>query len=205
MNPNRKESPFIKYNKSEEKKLKQQSNQHTKAKRERYVVCVSDETRKKISNIWKNKKLPNEMKQKIKHTIQNKIKNNNWHLSFSKKRIIEYKGIKFHGTWEYLFALYLDNHNIEWERPTQTFDYFFENENHKYLPDFYLPKYDLYIEIKGYPTNKDYEKWNQFPCNLDIYFGDDLFNLGIINSYKNIYENVDSKFRFKHYEINKEF
>lgn len=158
---------------------------------------VSNETKEKLSNNKIGKKLSNNIKTKIKNSIKNNINNNNWHLSFSKSRIVEYKGINFLGSWEANFAKYLDDHNIKWERPNKYFDYVFENENHKYLPDFYLPDYNIYIEIKGYPTNKDFAKWEQFNENLDIYFGDDLYKLGIIESYKNVYNNVD-KFRHKH-------
>lgn len=109
--------------------------------------------------------------------------------------------IKFQGLWEVEFAKYLDNKNIKWERPHKTYKYIFENENHRYLPDFYLPEYNLYIEIKGYPTKRDFYKWEQFTDNLDVYFGDDLYNLGIIESYKDIYKLIDKKFRIKHIEI----
>ena len=197
LNPNKQESSFVKYN-----KIRIPTNQYIKAKELGLEKPqISEETREKFSKIWKDKKLPEEMKLKIKSSVTEKIKNNDWHLSFSKSRIVEYKGIKFLGNWELKFAQYLDNHNIKWERPKKMFNYIFENENHKYLPDFYLPDYNLYIEIKGYPTNKDFAKWEQCIENLDIYFGDDLYNLGIIDSYKDRYKEVDSKFRIKHYNL----
>ena len=159
---------------------------------------LSNESIEKIKNGWVGKKHSTEEKLKIKETIKENINTGNWHLSFSKSRIVEYKGIKFLGSWEANFAKYLDDHNIKWERPNKYFNYIFENENHKYLPDFYLPNYNLYIEIKGYPTNKDFAKWEQFENKLDIYFGDDLYKLGIIELYKNVYNNVNIKFRNKH-------
>jgi len=178
------------------------TNQFIKAKELGLEIPkVSNETKEKISKIWKGKKLPKEMKEKIKKSIKEKVKNENWHLSFSKSRTIEYNGIKFLGSWEVKFAKYLDNKNIKWERPHKTYKYIFENETHRYLPDFYLPEYNLYIEIKGYPSFKDFSKWEQFPNNLDIYFGDDLYNLGIIDSYKDKYQLIDKKFRIKHIQI----
>ena len=177
------------------------SNQFIKAKEENRKIEVSDETRYKLGNSWRGKTLTNETKEKIKNTIKKNIENNNWHLSFSKSRTFEYKGIKFQGSWEVEFAKYLDNKNVKWERPHKTYKYIFENENHRYLPDFYLPEYNLYIEIKGYPTKRDFSKWEQFTDNLDIYFGDDLYNLGIIASYKDIYKIIDKKFRIKHFKI----
>lgn len=200
-NPNHILSSFIEYNKTIDYKHRiiKKSNQFIKAKELGLEKPqISEETKYKLGKSWRDKYRSDKDKQKIKQTIQEKIKNNEWHLSFSKSRIVEYKGIKFLGRWEYLFAIYLDNHNIKWERPKKMFNYIFKNENHKYLPDFYLPEYNLYIEIKGYPINKDFAKWEQCSENLDIYFGDDLYNLGIIDSYKDRYKNIDSKFRIKH-------
>jgi len=186
--------------KNPDKKIK--INQYSKAKLLGLPKPeVSKETREKLANVWKGKKLPDDMKNKIKESIMKNIENDNWHLSFSKSRTIEYNGIKFQGSWEVKFAKYLDNKNIKWERPNKTYKYIFENENHRYLPDFYLPEYNLYIEIKGYPTSRDFSKWEQFPNNLDIYFGDDLYNLGIIESYKKCYDLVDDKFRIKHIQL----
>ena len=39
---------------------------------------------------------------------------------------------------------------------------------HLYFPDFYLPKYKLYIEVKGYETKRDRAKWKNFPKKLLI-------------------------------------
>lgn len=143
------------------------------------------------------------MSNKISDTVLNNVKNDNWHNSFGKSKLVEYKGIQFHGNWEVAFAKFLDNINIIWERPTEKFEYILDNKTHYYTPDFYLPVFNLYIEIKGYPTNKDFLKWSQFPKDkkLDIYFGDDLSNLGIINDYKDVYNNIDNKFREKNVKL----
>lgn len=160
-NPNHIISSFVEYNKIRDYKTGFHAhNQYTKAKLLGLPKPeVSKETREKLSKIWKGRKHSEESKQKIKESIQEKIKNENWHLSFSKSRTIKYNGIKFLGSWEVEFAKYLDNKNIKWERPHKTYKYIFENEIHRYLPDFYLPEYNLYIEIKGYPTSKDFSKW----------------------------------------------
>lgn len=196
-NPNKQEFILSQYN-----KLRKPSNQYIKARiLDLPMPIVTDETKTKISKANTGKKHKEEIKQKIKESVQQNINNDNWHLSFSKARTIEYKGYKFQGSWEVAFAKYLDNLNIKWERSNKKFDYTYNNDNHKYLPDFYLPDYNLYIEIKGYPTQRDFCKWEQFTDNLDIYFGDDLYNLGIIKSYKDIYKNIDNKFRIKHLDI----
>lgn len=146
----------------------------------------------------------NNYSKKVSNTIKSKVTNNDWHLSFSKARTIEYKNEKFQGTWEVNFAKQLDFLNIKWIRPLEKFDYIFNNEIHKYIPDFYLPEYDLYIEIKGYPTEKDFIKWNNFPKDkqLDIYFGDELKQYNIVSEIKeSVYQNIPEIYRYKHIQI----
>ena len=204
-NPNRQESPFVKYNKIKgdvwNKGLTKESDERVRRNGE------------SISNLYKSGKIKNwcdgltketdkrlfKMSEKISDTILENVKNDNWHTSFSKSKIVKYKGIKFHGNWEVEFAKFLDIHNIEWKRNTQKFEYLFENKIHYYTPDFYLPTFDVFIEIKGYPTQRDFCKWNDFPKDkrLNIYFGDELYDLGIINEYKDVYKSVPLKYRKK--------
>lgn len=49
----------------------------------------------------------------------------------------------------------------------------------KYIPDFYLPNIQCYVEIKGWKTKKDEAKWRDFPENLLILSGSDLMLLGL--------------------------
>lgn len=72
------------------------------------------------------------------------------------------------GSWEIKFAQFLDSNNIEWEKNKIGYKYTFKNEEHLYFPDFYLKTFDVYIEVKGYETEKDKEKWKQFPFKLHI-------------------------------------
>jgi DNA-directed RNA polymerase subunit RPC12/RpoP len=139
------------------------------------------------------------LSEKSSKTILSRVKDDTWHNSFGKSKLVEYKCIQFHGNWEVEFAKFLDTHNIEWERNTQKFEYLFENKTHYYTPDFYLPRFDLFVEIKGYPTQRDFCKWNDFPNDkrLNIYFGDELYDLGIIVEYKDVYKSVPLKYRKK--------
>jgi hypothetical protein len=125
-----------------------------------------------------------ETKQKISNVINEKIKNGTWHLSFSHARTHEYNGTKFHGTWEINYAKYLDANNIEWTRPAEQFNYIFESKERKYTPDFYLCAEQKYVEIKGYPTQKDFAKWDAFPLKLEILNGAHLQKINIIQTYK---------------------
>lgn len=79
------------------------------------------------------------------------------------------------GSWELKLAKFLDEKNIHWDKNKIGFQYQFENKTRKYYPDFYVLK--KYIEVKGYQTNQDIEKWKQFKHPLVILKKDDIKNL----------------------------
>jgi hypothetical protein len=134
-----------------------------------------------------------EVKEKISATVSNNIRQGNWHSSFSKSRTFEYKGLKFQGLWEVNYAKWLDDNLIKWRRPTEKFAYEFEGKTRYYTPDFYLIDESAYIEIKGYPTDKDFAKWMQFPLYLILVNGFDLCTLGIISNYRKVNREYQGK------------
>jgi hypothetical protein len=71
-----------------------------------------------------------------------------------------YKEVWMDSSWELEFAKRLDSLKIKWERKNiRKFDYLdFNEKNKKYYPDFYLPDFDLYVEIKGYWTKENIHK-----------------------------------------------
>lgn len=65
---------------------------------------------------------------------------------------------------EIYVAKYLYDNNIEFTYESLRIVYYRQdNTKHLYIPDFYLPKYNLIIEVKGkyYMTEYDILKWNQ--------------------------------------------
>jgi len=74
--------------------------------------------------------------------------------------IINYKNFKLKGSWELETAKWLDRQNIKWTTVKEGFDYFWENSLHTYYPDFYLPEYNMFIEVKGYERERDKAKWS---------------------------------------------
>jgi len=70
------------------------------------------------------------------------------------------------GSWELTLATFFDEKNIPWDKNKNGFPYKFENKDRKYYPDFYV--LGKYIEVKGYQTNQDIEKWKQFQYPLII-------------------------------------
>ena len=76
--------------------------------------------------------------------------------------------VKMDSTWEVAMAEKLDELTIRWIRnDNMKLEYTtVRGRKQRYIPDFYLPDYDLYIEVKGYWTDaarhkmKDIEERN---------------------------------------------
>lgn len=167
------------------KRSKPGGNKYTKAaKLGLPKPVVSDETREKISsaNKSRSKELTQSIGEKSSKTILEKARNGEWHVSLAKNMHYNYQGVDLHGTWELRLAMYMDDNKITWWRCDDIFEYEFDGRTLSYQPDFYLPKFDLYIEVKGYATEKDFAKWEQFPKDrkLVILREYDLKELGII-------------------------
>ena len=97
------------------------------------------------------------------------------------KQII-YNNIKFHGSWELKFYQWCESNNVNCIRNSTGFKYNWFGER-TYFPDFYLPDYDTYVEVKGYKTERDDAKWSQFPNKLLTVVKKDMINI-IKNSYE---------------------
>ena len=133
---------------------------------------IAASTRLKLSNVWKGKKHSEDSKQRISKAMQIAVRKNPDSYSSSnvngrvKKAI--YKDITFDSQWEVDFAKYCDNNNINWERPKLGIEYIYEDKKRIYYPDFYLPTYDVYVEVKGYERDKDIYKWKSLTNLLII-------------------------------------
>jgi hypothetical protein len=78
-----------------------------------------------------------------------------------------YNGVEMQSSWEEEFAKWLDANGIRWNRSTESFPYVW-NGDRRYFPDFHLPDLGLYVEVKGYQTDRDTAKWDHFPHSLVI-------------------------------------
>lgn len=75
-------------------------------------------------------------------------------------------GIKLQGQWEVDFYLWAKAHNMNPARPSKAFHYEW-NGTRSYHPDFYIQSVG-YVEVKGYETDRDRAKWDQFPEELFV-------------------------------------
>lgn len=82
-------------------------------------------------------------------------------------------------SYELAYAQYLDFKNILWMYEMETFNL----GDTTYTLDFFLPKIEQFIEIKGYMRSEAQDKINkfleQYSWNLKILYKEDLINLGI--------------------------
>ena len=168
MNPNKIDvkSNFIQYNKDIKEGIieKIYSNQYTKSK----ILGlpkpeIKEETRKKLSNAWKGKTHKEETKKKISLAMKRVVKEKPESYSSSnvngRVKKVKYNNQIFDSSWEVIVAKFLDENGYEWYKPTNGFEYFWENNTHLYYPDFYIPSLNLYIEVKGYKRDRDEYKW----------------------------------------------
>ena len=75
-----------------------------------------------------------------------------------------YKGILMDSSWEVVIAEWLDENNINWQRSRELMFKWTdaEGKRRRYYPDFYLPKYDVYLDPKNdYGIEKDTFKLQQ--------------------------------------------
>jgi hypothetical protein len=149
------------------------SNQYIKAKELGLPKPIlSKESRYKISLKSKNRseELNKKIGSKVSETVSKKMLEGSWHTygngKFNKKYI--YNGILFDSSWEMKYAMWLDCSDIKWERCKNRFSYVFDDRRKNYIPDFYLPDTKEYIEIKGFTTDRDLAKWEQFPKELKL-------------------------------------
>jgi hypothetical protein len=163
--PHRK-SNLIEYNKKVKSGeiQKKFSNQYTKAKEIGLPKPeISEETRNKMG--W-NKGIPlsKDHRDKIRNGMRKAVLENPDSYSKSnvsgRVKLYEYKGTKLKGKWELDTAKWFDKKDIKWTNDIDPFEYFWNGGTHHYFPDFYLEDYNLYVEVKGFPTERDYAKWS---------------------------------------------
>jgi hypothetical protein len=91
------------------------------------------------------------------------------------------KTINMRSSWESKYAKYLESNNIDFKYESNAF--LLSNSKH-YIPDFYLTASDEYVEIKGYLSDDQSEKYELFRVEYPqvkwkILFKEDLLTLNI--------------------------
>lgn len=103
-----------------------------------------------------------------KHNAETKKKMSSKRISFLENNSkhcdwYEVSGVKVQGSLEKRLAEFLVKNDITFKRVKKIF------QNHRsYTPDFYIPTFDLYIEVKGFLYEKDKEKMRLVLLENDI-------------------------------------
>lgn len=170
-NPHRQQSPF---EKKEIQDNRNKSNQFIKAKSLGVDYEISDETRNKFkelaNRVWtveKRKEQSDWMKIQAQRNLDNYPDSYLHKNIFGRSKKTLYKNEWMHSSWELEFAMWLDSIQVEWTKKVPYFTYDWDGSVRRYFPDFYLKEFDLYVEVKGYQTERDIAKWKCIP-NLAI-------------------------------------
>ena len=152
---------------------KKGANQFSKARREGREIPIQSAESKAKSLATKTLRgsltHSKEAKEKISASMKRAVENNPEAYSSSNRgrtKQIIVDGIKLQGQWEVDFYLWAKEHHLNPQRPTKAF-YYEWNGTRSYHPDFYIESIG-YVEVKGYETDRDRAKWNQFPEELFI-------------------------------------
>lgn len=139
---------------------------------------------------FKNKHHTDEAKNKISIAREKLLEHDETHCKWYNVFNGE-KEIKVQGTWEKIVAETLTANNIIWERKKLIY-----NKIKRYTPDFYLPKFDMYIEVKGWWKNRDIIK-------INLVLKEHNIDLRIIDSLNDIKKFKDNKLKI--HELKKLF
>lgn len=183
LNPSRQTTPFHDNGFQQNKCGNGGENQYSKALRLGLPMPSPSESQRQAARELASNRTPEwhqENGKRISETINSKVERGEWHTSLARNMHYQYRGEDFHGTWELSYAKYLDNIGKNWERNKKSFPYVFDGKKRRYTPDFYLPDEDVYIEIKGFTTDKDLAKWEQFPERLVVLTKTELTEMKII-------------------------
>lgn len=95
--------------------------------------------------------------------------------------------------WEVKVADYLTENSVVWY---YEYEWLTISENKRYLPDFFLPEYNCYIEVKGRKKERDMEKLMvaKKKYSILLWDGEELLKLGIIKNTGNTQINREYRY-----------
>lgn len=111
-------------------------------------------------------------RQKISSTAKKNKKSGGRRIGSGRGKKGWYKGFFCDSSWELAWVIYHIDNDILFERNHEYFDYSYEEEMHKFYPDFI--KENIYYELKGYKTKQVEAKISQFPHKIVVLFEKDL-------------------------------
>lgn len=88
----------------------------------------------------------------------------------------KYKGYRFRSRLEARWAVFFDAAGIEWKYEQEGFE---AEDGTRYLPDFYLPRFDTYVEVK--PNDDQRLDGDIAKCKKMIYWGGPIKEILILS------------------------
>jgi len=82
-----------------------------------------------------------------------------------------YRGQTFRSSWEVEVAKYLSRHRIKWQYEPQIF---YKGNARYYIPDFFLPEKNIWVEVKGWKTRDSMAKATWFSRTHNLIIIDDI-------------------------------
>jgi len=163
-------------------------NQHTKAVEEGRTVEISAETRAKLSasarkaseTFWTTERRQIHSRY-MRQTVEKYPSSYCAANVNGRVKKIYYGNSILTGKWELYTAKLLDACGITWTNQIEPIPYIWNGTTRHYFPDFYLPEYDLYIEVKGHQHQPDRDqcKWKAMGGKLAVLRAEDI--AGIAN------------------------
>ena len=127
---------------------------------------ISERTRSDNLVKWKNSAIKERHRESMRRAVrENPESYSSSNRGRTKQIIID--DIKLQGQWEVDFYQWAKSQGLNPKRPAESFRYEWNGERW-YHPDFYIESKDLYVEVKGYETDRDRAKWRDFPKKLCI-------------------------------------
>jgi len=138
----------------------------------------TSEGKRKLSLMFKGKKLSSAARANISIAAQKRLRTKReTHYTSAKGGFREDIQIYCRSNWEANFARILNFLQVDWEYEAKTFQF----SNMSYTPDFFVQKYNLYIEIKGRWNDRSIKQVSEFNRNIKEYtlvvVGPDEYNI----------------------------
>jgi hypothetical protein len=107
----------------------------------------ADRSRDTMKAMWNNPDQAEKWKREQSERSSNQLKDPNcsWGKYPGMVPLVKYKGITMRSKWEVNFATEMDSLDIQWVYEYKSFTLW---NGRKYTPDFYLPDFNLLVEIK---------------------------------------------------------
>lgn len=142
--------------KHSKKRTPEQCERIAAAKRGSTHASPSLATRLKLSVSQKGRVISSAHRAKLSASVRQAVLDGRVH---PRNKNFHYAGTFFRSSWEVIFAQWCDARGIVWEYESLNFSC---RDGTGYLPDFYLPVLDAFVEVKGFLRPESVARMDEF-------------------------------------------